>query len=86
MYAVHPDQLQGYQWEANRKCRAILTAKTYAADQIQIQLIELWLTPRNKSFNICKNAVTLFDSNAFTIPIKRPVADKICQQQVIKVK
>ncbi|KAF1744274.1 hypothetical protein MXB_2094, partial [Myxobolus squamalis] len=52
------------------------SAKTYTVDQFRIQLMDLWLTPNDRYFNECKNAVTLCDSGAFTIPTKRKVADK----------
>ncbi|KAF1740556.1 hypothetical protein MXB_4596 [Myxobolus squamalis] len=44
-------------------------------------LMDLWLIPNDRYFNICKNTVTFFDSAAFTIPTKQYVADKVCQER-----
>ncbi|KAF1740332.1 hypothetical protein MXB_3089, partial [Myxobolus squamalis] len=46
-------------------------AKTYTVDQIRILSMDLWPTPNNIYFNICKNAGMVFNSAAFTIPTKQ---------------
>ncbi|KAF1740386.1 hypothetical protein MXB_2805, partial [Myxobolus squamalis] len=67
-YSAH---WQVHLWEDDRGYSGIIEQKTYTVDQIQIQSMDLRLIPNKKNLNIWKNATILFDSAAFTIPLKK---------------